>query len=347
MVSVIDARPALEKFLTTAAEANRATINDITPLSGGTVHENWLITVDIRGGAEQGTTCVVLRTDRAVNLAGSLSRLQEFEIIKAVHDAGVAVPEPLWTSDSDGPLGREFFIMRCIPGTAAANDIVHDESLGGPHERLAERLGEELARLQSITPASRKLPFLRPRPEGAAQHIIANLRAYLDSLTVPRPTIEWGLRWLELHAPPPRDLVLTHGDFRTGNYLVDNAGLAAILDWELADWGDPMEDMGWFFMKFWRLDETGKAAGGIAAKEPFVRGYERVSGRKVHPDELTYWEIMANVRWAAISIQQAARHLSGLDRSLELCLTGCRTAELEYEALRLIREADAQRNTHA
>ncbi len=215
-----------------------------------------------------------------------------------------------------------------------------DEALGGEHERLAERIGEELARLQTITPASGKLAFLRPPPEGAARHIIANLRDYLDSLAGPHPAIEWGLRWLELNAPAPGDLVLTHGDFRTGNYLVDNTGLTAILDWELAGWGDPMEDLGWFFMKFWRLDETEKIAGGIGSKGSLFRGYERVSGRKVDSDDLIYWEIMANVRWAAISIQQAARHLSGQDRSLELCLTGCRTVEMEYESLRLIREQE-------
>lgn len=344
--AIPEARAALEAFLTAAARADRVTISDITPLAGGTVHENWLLKVDIRGGAEQGVKTLVLRTDQALNLAGSLSRREEFEVIKAVYDVGTAVPEPLWSSDSSGPLGQEFFIMRFRPGTAAANDIVHDESLGGAHECLAQRLGEELARLQTITPESGKLSFLHAPPEGAARHIITALRDYLDSLAGPHPAIEWGLRWLELNAPPPGDLVLTHGDFRTGNYLVDNAGLTAILDWERAGWGDPLEDLGWFFLKFWRLDQTNKTAGGIASRGAVVRGYERVSGRKVHSDEMAYWEIMANVRWAVVSIQQAARHLSGLDRSLELCLTGCRTVEMEYEALRLIR-AEANRKADA
>ena len=44
-------------------------------------------------------------------------------------------------------------------------------------------------------------------------------------------------------------MVLTHKDFRTGNYIVDGAGHGAILDWEFAAWGDPMADLGWFCAK--------------------------------------------------------------------------------------------------
>lgn len=337
MLTVPEARAPLETFLSAAAGAEQVTIAEISPLSGGTVNENWLLDVEIRGGKETCTKKLVLRSDRTTALSGTLSRRKEFEVMRAVYAAGVSVPEPLWSGDHDGPLGREFFIMRHLPGTAAAHDIVHDDALGGVHHELAERLGEELARVQAITPNG-GLGFLPLPPAGAARRIITTTYDYLDTLPAPHPTIEWGLRWLDRNAPTHGELVLTHGDFRTGNFLVDDTGLTGILDWELAAWGDPLEDLGWFFMKFWRLDETDKAAGGLASRASILRGYERASGRKVHPDQLAYWEIMANVRWAAVSMQQAERHLSGRDRSLELCLTGCRTVEMEYEALRLMTE---------
>jgi aminoglycoside phosphotransferase (APT) family kinase protein len=338
-LKVPEARAELARFLADAAGAERVEIEAIVALPGGTVNENWRLDVDISDGPERDTRRLVLRTDRVVNVAGSLSRCEEFAVMKAAHGAGVTLPEPLWAAAANGPLGREFFIMRFVPGTASPPAIVHDETLSGPHERLAERLGEELARLQTLTPASAMLPFL-PRPEaGLADRIIGDTRELLDTFDAGHPAVEWGLRWLELNAPPPGDLVLMHGDYRTGNYLVDGEGLAAILDWELARWGDPLEDVGWFFMRFWRLDQPHKEAGGIAGRDVFLRGYERVSHRTVERDAVRYWEIMANVRWAAISIQQARRHLSGLDKSLELCLTGRRTAELEFEALRLIEQA--------
>ncbi|MGE3774180.1 MAG: phosphotransferase, partial [Gammaproteobacteria bacterium] len=180
-----------------------------------------------------------------------------------------------------------------------------------------------------------------------AQALVDETRAYLDTQACPHPVIEWGLRWLELHNPPAAEAVLTHGDFRTGNYLTGDEGLVAILDWELAAWGHPLEDLGWFCMRFWRLDAVHQAAGGIAQRDDLLRGYAETSGRRVAREELHYWEVMANVRWAAISIQQAERHLSGIDKSLELCLIGRRTAEIELESLQLIAAGPAGSLCHA
>ena len=341
-VSVPEAKAALERVLAQEAGARRVEIKNIVALAGGTVNENWRLDVDIMGGPQAHTGVLVLRADRPISVVGSLPRSQEYAVMQAAYDAGVTLPEPLWVSGSDGPLGREFFIMRWVGGTASAARIVRDGSLGGPHELLAERLGEELARLQTVTPDSRKLPFLPVPPDGVGRAgvVISNTRNYLDTLPSAHPEIEWGLRWLELNKPPSDDLVLTHGDFRTGNYLVDDSGLTGILDWELGSWGDPLEDIGWFFMKTWRYGAIDAVAGGIASREVFLRSYERASGRRVDPATMHYWEILANVKWAAVSIQQGERHVSGKDKSLELCLTGRKTAEMEYEALRLIAETE-------
>ena len=55
-----------------------------------------------------------------------------------------------------------------------------------------------------------------------------------------------------------------------------------------------------------------------------------------------YWEVAAHVRWAVIALQQAARHLSGEERSLELALTGRLVPELELEILNLIDAAEGR-----
>ncbi|MBI5617466.1 MAG: phosphotransferase family protein [Gammaproteobacteria bacterium] len=346
-LSVTVATAALEAFLARSAAAQCARIAHATPLTGGTLHENWRLAVDFDGGTLPGRQELVLRADRPVCLAGCLSRREEFEVMKAVWSAGVSVPEPLWVAGARGPLGREFFVMRWLAGTAAPEEVIARAADAAAGERLARQLGTELALIQRLRPGDDRLPFLAPAVPDRAQALIAATRAYLDACPTPHPVIEWGLRWLELNKPRPAGAVLVHGDFRTGNYLADAGELVAILDWELAAWGHPLEDLGWFCMRFWRLDADDNAPGGIARREPLLAGYAAAGGSPVDREALHYWEVMANVRWAAISIQQAERHLSGTDKSLELCLIGRRTAEIELESLQLIAADTARRSCHA
>ena len=336
VMTVPDARERLQDFLAAAAGAEAAVIEELTLLPGGTLQENWRLDAAFTGGSEAGNRALVLRASRAEADPLSLSRSQEFAVMKAAHEAGVATPEPLWESDGAGVLGRAFLVMRHVAGSAAAHRIVRDEAMGGNHDTLAARMGEEIARVQTITPANGSLDFLRNPGIGAAATIIAELSAYLDGHSDPHPAIEWGLNWAAADPPAAPELVLCHGDYRTGNFLVDANGLTGIVDWELASWGDPMEDLAWFCLKFWRFGRNEREAGGLAAREHFHRGYERVSGRRLDPRLVHYWEVLANLRWAVVSMRQAERHLSGRDPSLQLALTGRMTAEMELEALRLI-----------
>jgi aminoglycoside phosphotransferase (APT) family kinase protein len=273
-------------------------------------------------------------------VAASHSREHEFALLRIAKAAGITVPEPLWCCTDTEVIGRAFYLMRRVPGVAAGHRIVRDLSLGGDREALAERLGRELARIHSITPQSvaggERLAFLAPASGNPGLDRVRLYRGYLDDLGEPRPAIEWGLRWLELNSREASEVTLVHQDFRTGNFLVDQHGLTAILDWEFCAWGDPMSDIGWFCAKCWRFGATEREAGGIAPRAPFYRGYEAASGRRVDPGAVHYWEVAAHVRWAVIALQQAARHLSGEERSLELALTGRIVPELELEVLGLI-----------
>lgn len=160
------------------------------------------------------------------------------------------------------------------------------------------------------------------------------LRATLDRLGAARPALEWGLRWAELEAPPCPVPTLVHGDFCTGNYLVDADGLTTILDWEFAGWGDPMSDLGWFCAECWRFGRNELEAGGVALRAAFYRGYEAEGRIRVDDDAVRYWEVVAHLRWAVIALEQGERHTSGREPSLELALTGRIAPELELAALR-------------
>jgi aminoglycoside phosphotransferase (APT) family kinase protein len=316
----------LQDFLAAQAWADAVEVADARPLAGGAIQENWLLDLVIHGGPFAGKLEAVLRTDAPSAVAVSRSRAEEFALLQVARDAGVTVPEVLWLCEDLDVLGKTFYVMRRVAGTAAPHRLMKDRDLGGDRDKLAERLGAELARIHTITPPRAELAFLGDPPDDAAGAAIARYRAHLDALTGDGGgdflALEWGLRWCELHKPASQGPVLLHQDFRTGNYMVDRQGLTGILDWEFCDWGDPMSDLGWFCAACWRYAHPELEAGGIAPREPFYRGYESVAGRKVDPEAVAYWEVMAHLRWAVIALQQGERTLSGGEDSLELALTG-------------------------
>lgn len=323
-------RAALAAWLKQAAGARRFEIMAMEKLSGGAIQENWGLRVAVDGAVRDW----VLRTDAPSGVATSHGRVEEFALLSAAHAAGVTVPEPLFLSDGSELLGKPFYVMARVPGRAEGHIVTRDPALQGEAgNRLAERLGRELARIHSIRPPREDLAFLAPPDASPALHRVATYRRYLDELREPNPPLEFVLRRLELHAPSTRRLVLCHADFRTGNYMVDGAELTGILDWEFAGWSDPMEDIAWFCYRYWRFGAEEREAGGIGDRDAFYHGYESESGRPVERDIIPYWEIMAAVRWAVIALQQGERHLSGGEDSLELVLTGLRAPEMELDAL--------------
>jgi len=305
---------------------------EASPLVGGAIQENWLVDVVLADRHQQ----LVLRTDAPSRVAMSHGRAQEFALLRAAHDAGVTVPEPLWLCRDPAVLGQDFYLMRRVAGVAQGNRVVKDLRLGGDRKQLASRLGAELARIHTIRPGAAGLQFLPLPRSSPALDEIARLRADLDGRDNGHPVLEWGLRWLERKAPPTGEIVLVHHDFRSGNYMVDDAGLTAVLDWEFAAWGDPMTDIGWFCAKCWRYGAEGLEAGGIAPRADFYRGYEAASGRRIDADAVHYWEVMAHLRWAVIALQQMDRHLRGGEQSLELALTGRVLPELERTIIELV-----------
>jgi aminoglycoside phosphotransferase (APT) family kinase protein len=325
------AQARLAGFIAAAAGAP-ARIREVLPLRGGAIQENWLVTAEIGGEIQE----MVLRTDAPTGLAVSHGRAQEFAILRAAHGAGICVPEPLWLCRDPAVLGRDFYLMRRIAGVAQGHRVVKDKSLGGDRAKLAAHLGAELARIHSIKPGKPGLEFLTLPEGGPALAAIAALRAHLDRWERGHPALEWGLRRLELIVPPASEIVLTHQDFRTGNYMLDAAGLTGILDWEFAAWGDPMTDIGWFCARCWRFGAEELEAGGIAARADFYRGYEQASGRRIDAAAVHFWEAMAHIRWAVIALQQAHRHIAGGERSLELALTGRLVPELELSTIALL-----------
>ena len=310
-------------------------------LRGGAIQENWALDACCRGGRLDGSHTLVLRTDAPTRVPLSWNRAQEFRILEIASRAGVTVPEPIALCQDASVIGRMFFLMRRIAGEARGHLLVRDPMVRARGDAIAARLGAELARLHRVAPPVGGLEFI-PVPHGpAALARIALYRCHLDTIDAAECVLEWALAWLERHAPaevPPR---LIHADFRTGNFLLHEGALTAVLDWEFASFGDPTEDLGWMLGRYWRFGADEQEAGGIGSREALLGGYEAEAGRAVDRTTIAYWEVMGTVRWAVIALLQAERHRTGGEHSLELALTGHIVPVLEMDLMRRVREIEA------
>ncbi len=315
----------------TGADAVRVTAAQLLP--GGAVQQNWRLDVEISGGTRAGAQTWVLRTDAAARLAVSLDRDAEAQVIRAAHAGGVKVAEPIAQCGAQSPIDKPFLVQAWLAGTAQARRIVRDKALETFGDQLARSLAAELARIHSIRPPHEGLACLPVPIKPPARAEVARLRAAITKAAEPRPALEYILAWLDEYAPPARGLTLVHGDFRTGNYMVDDGRLTGLLDWEFAHWGDPDEDIGWLTARCWRFGSDKLETGGIAPLGVFLEAYSAAAGRQVTPDAVRYWQIMAAAKWAAIAVLQGDRYRIGGEQRLELALTGRMPPEMEHDAL--------------
>ncbi|ANI17487.1 aminoglycoside phosphotransferase [Pseudomonas citronellolis] len=328
-------RAALASELASQLGARAIQIHSARRLSGGAIQENWALHADVEGGEHAGPQRWVLRTDSPSSVSVSLGRRQEYAVLSRVVEAGVRAPRPLALVEHSPTLQRPYFLMQLLAGDAAGHRLTRDPACLPQPRLLLEDLAQSLANLHRLTPQAAALDFLSEPAKPAAEAAIEEYRAYLDSLAEPQPVLEWGLRWCELNLPEALPARMIHRDFRTGNYLVDQGRLSGILDWEFASFGDPREDLGWFSARCWRFAAPHREAGGIGELADFLAAYRDAGGLAVGARELVFWQVLAHLRWGVIALQQAQRHLSGQERSLELALTGRLLPDLEIEILAL------------
>ena len=302
-----DASAALASELATILDARH--IDHLTRLSGGASRETWRFTADGRQ--------LVVQLQRA---GDERDMGLEASVLRAVESSGTPVAE-LVASGVTGS-GIAYIVSAAVEGETIARKILRDDRFAEARERLPEQLGVALARLHAVDPDG---------IEGLAEvDQLALYREVLDEFGRPHPTFELAFRWLDEHRPPPTRRTLVHGDFRLGNVIVGDEGLRAVLDWELAHAGDPMEDLGWLCARAWRFGGAGPVAG-LGSYEQLFSAYEAESGLAVDPDVAHWWEVLGSMKWGIMCIGQAETHLSGNVRSHELAAIGRRVCENEYD----------------
>ncbi len=316
-----------------------ARVSSLSLLGGGACQENFALDVELPAQAKQlaGKRKLVMRADAKRSLEGSIDRKAECSVVNAAASAGVRTPDARWFGEGITRPGAGAYFLDWMPGVAIGRRIVRDKELATARKGLAKELAVELAKIHTIVPGSAAAPSLTiAKGFDPVRAGLAFARDALARLSEPRPGLALALAWLEAHPPSDRSVVLVHGDFRTGNFLVTEQGLSAILDWEFAHWGCPAEDVAWLCLRTWRFGETKLGAGGFARRAEFIDAYVGASGREVSRADVHFWEVLGNVRWAAGCVQQGERYLSGVEKDLELVAIPRRAVEMEYEALRLV-----------
>ncbi len=259
-------------------------------LSGGASQETW--SFDIMH--PDGLVGAILRRalpgygaspGRAVGLDA------EAVLMQLAHDAGLPSPRVMHVLKPEDGLGTGFIMTR-IEGETIARKILRDEQFAKARPMLARQLGGVIAGIHGLPLA--KLPKLR---EMSSTKELADMEGEYRSFGWPRPVFELALRWLRERDPgASKEVTLVHGDFRHGNLIIGPDGVRAVLDWELAHLGDPMEDLGWICVNSWRFGEIDKPVGGFGSREQLFAGYEE-AGRKVDPARVMFWQVMGTLRW--------------------------------------------------
>lgn len=300
-------------------------------LSGGANMESWSIDW---GPAGAPIGYILRRAPSAEWMEGRPFGLEdEAALVRAAHAGGVLAPQVVAELTPADDLGQGYIMLRVEAEVSPAVILAQ----AGP--TLIDDIAREMARVHALPMES--IPAAIPLMDTGSA--LVDLKARFVSYGADRPIIALALRWLEEHLPAPVAPSLVHGDFRLGNIMATPAGLAAVLDWELAHRGDRHEDLAFGCMTVWRFGQIDRPAFGLSDLDRYFAAYEAAGGAPVDRARFDFWLVYRTLWWALGCLQMGEFWRSGVDRSFERTVISRRTSENELDLLMLLEgEASAE-----
>jgi aminoglycoside phosphotransferase (APT) family kinase protein len=302
-------------------------------LSGGASQETYRLEIATATGAR---TLALRRAAGGVDAESSPTHpgiRVEAQLMQCAAAAGVPEPAVHYVLAPEDGLG-DGFIMQWLEGEALGARILRDKNLDPIRPRLAYECGSILATIHAIdleqTGLDQSLSRVTP-----IEFVEQTWEQYRD-LNTPQPMIDFVARWLLDHLPNEFGATLVHNDFRNGNLLIAPRGIVAVLDWELAHIGDPMRDLGWICTNSWRFGRSDLPVGGFGTLQDLYAGYEAVSGRKVDPDHVHFWQVFGSFWWAVGCLRMAEHYRSGPDQTVERPAIGRRSSECQVDCVNML-----------
>jgi len=295
--------------------ARDVSVRDLDRIFGGASRETSRFVLAWREDGEPRERRLILRRDPPGSLIET-DRKIEFAAYRAFHGTAVPVPEALWLEEDAGPLDFPFFVMAEIPGLEASPQALFAPPYAAHLDAIAAQKWKILGEIAKADPEALGLVGTMPpvEPERAWRRELDHWEGVLrEDAQEPQPVIEAVIRRLRRSPPPPPErLHVVHGDYRTGNFLFDAEGrIHAILDWEMAHLGDPLEDLAWGMNPIWHWGQGVDRVGGLATRADAIAWWEASSGLRADPDALHWWELFSCVKGQGIWVSGAAEYSDG------------------------------------
>lgn len=329
-------KPLLEKVLSRAL-SNFKNITSYRQLTAGASQETYCI--ECKGS--DGKFKVALRrgqpTSESESSVGGISLAAEARLFTVATKHGIPSPKVLYELTEEDELGPGFF-MNWLEGETMGHKINRAPELADVRPKLARQCGEILAQIHAIDYKAEKLDSFLDISD--TELMVRECWDSYKALNVPIPMIDYTARWLLENIPTKGTPCLIHSDFRNGNLMVNQDGINAVLDWELARIGDPMQDLGYLCVNSWRFGNADKPVGGFGQLQDLLSGYESVSGVKVNEKDVHYWIVFGSFWWSVTSLNMFETWRTGETPSAERPVIGRRSSEAQMDCVNLLFPGD-------
>jgi len=299
----------LQAFVSAQAGGSGAMIVDLRRIGVGRSRENWVfdLVTPCRDGDERREP-LILRSDPDGGLVDT-SRAVEFAVLRALETSPLPTPQARWLDATGEWLGSPSLIMRREPGTCDYRVVNGERPLDGRRELAREFCGL-LAQVHAVDWRALGLGDVLSDPGERAA--LAELQRWEQILRQDQleahPELDLAIDWLRANARPSRRTVLVHADFKPGNILLDGDRVSALLDWELAHLGDPLEDLGWVTQPLRAHEHLIKDAW---TQQDLVEHYRTVTGTQVDETELAWWVTFSSFKTAVMQVSGLRAFLEG------------------------------------
>jgi len=317
------------------ADAEDVEVRGVERIHGGASRETYRLRLAYRRKGERVDRPVIVRKDPPASLIET-ERAVEFAAYSAFRDTAVPVPEALWLENDESWFGSPFFVMEELCGYESGPQEITQPPFCDHAKRIGERKWTILGEIARADPFRLGLDQACEvvDPAQSWRRELDYWAAKLDrDAGKPQPIMQAVIRRLHRQPPqPPPALGVVHGDYRTGNFLYDAHGdIHAILDWEMAHLGDPLEDLAWSLNKVFHWARDGRA-GGLLPRDEAIAIWERSAGRRADPESLLWWELLNCVKGQAIWLAAGKEFIAGNNRDPVLAMPGLLMANSQDRA---------------